>query len=1546
MYYVLVLSGNRCKDEFLPDNGSWSGSISVTGNDAHRINDIEIPVRLLDNEWFVSCPKGFKWEGTNYAGKDELHISGSMGLSMVRNTTRIRMQFIRCTLADTVFKKYLLPQEGRVDIGRDKQGAIVMEDNAVSAHHGVLKLSGGECWYEDEDSQAGSYINGIFHKNDKSHLSFGDVITFPSGFKILYLGSIIAVNNTKRLSQIKLTPAVMHISQREEIDAKNLPEMIQYHHRMVRILDKVDNETVELEAPPAMQSQNEQPMILSLGPSLTMIVPMGLSILVSGRSASGLVMIGGSSAMSIMWGIIGARYRRKTAAQLEEKRRRVYGKYISEMDALLHEKYDKEYSRLLMNNPDVGQCALIPGSNSRRLWERLPSHPDFTTVRLGKGKVPITNEIKVPKEKLSLIDDPLSQDMKDLSGRYSEIVDAPITITLKDNPVVGIIGGENAYAVAKSIVIQLAALHSYHDLHICILTEEKDADQWQWARWLPHVFASEDRTLRMVVSTSEARQAVLSHLDDVLAMRVTSHEEKKDNDDQDGQSETFLPHYVVLCTNPDLLDNAPLMRTVVSGQYGVSVVLLCSGLEHLPKECKLLIDVDGGNVLTADGEYTKMEPEYPHEGLLKQFSSDIAPIRVKASAEDAAIPTLVTFLEIYGVKRVEDMDIWRMWSENKAYEGLKSIIGYRAGSQPFILDISDKAHGPHGLVAGTTGSGKSVMLETYILSLAANYSPDMVRFILIDYKGGGMADTFKDLPHVTGIIDNLQGPRIIQRALASIEGEIHRRERIFKESGVNNIHDYMRFVAGDPNEEKLPHLIIIIDEFAELKSEQPEFMAKLVSAARVGRSLGLHLILATQKPSGSVSPEIEANTNFRICLRVQSRSDSMDMLHHPDAAYIKGMGRCYVKVGNDEIFEQVQTSFSGAEYKPNERDTRFEAKLLDGAGRTINIKKKRKKTNERIPTEMDSVLEEISRTAKMHNLDTRHLLWQPILKGMLYLDELDEYKNVAFNGTEWKETGEGLIIPFALADDVANQRYLTAQIDITAARNLMLVGLAGTGKTTLVQTMVTALASKYSPEKVNIYIMSLTSRTLGSLLEFPQVGDVIFDGDEHEIFRMIDMLKRECDTRKNRFEAAFTNGFVEYNRACRLKGEKEEAAIVVFIDRMQQLRDVIESNEEVYDDLFRLIREGSSSGIFFVITSMGGNEIPMKLRDCISGIALQLREKADFSDTLGVRVPVEMDMIAPVTGRGMAVINETPYEIQVALAGHAQTDIERIAQITELGKQMQNAWKGPKPKGISRIPEDATYEQFSGTAGYTECEANRLALPIAYGINSGDARVIDLQTDFSYLITGARKTGKTNALMCIAKTFAQRGAMVYIAGGDEWNQFIAEIGATRLRPESKEYADFICGSLITDYVKPRNAEKKTAQNKSQLKEIASRHVPIVMIFDNMDEFMDIGKYPHFTNAAKMLGFMFTDAANCGIYTFASVSTGALTTMARQTPFVQLIGQNRGIVMGGRFGDNDVWNIPNTVMNYKQKNASLPKGNGFMVNGESVEQIVFPLLVEK
>ena len=258
------------------------------------------------------------------------------------------------------------------------------------------------------------------------------------------------------------------------------------------------------------------------------------------------------------------------------------------------------------------------------------------------------------------------------------------------------------------------------------------------------------------------------------------------------------------------------------------------------------------------------------------------------------------------------MNVVSRWASHAPYKSLAVPLGLRGQNDIVQLNLHEKAHGPHGLVAGTTGSGKSEIIQSYILSLAVNFHPHDVAFLLIDYKGGGMANLFRDLPHLLGTITNLDGAQSM-RALASINAEIHRRERLFGQYGVNHINQYQKkFKLGEATE-PLPHLFLISDEFAELKVNQPDFIKELVSIARVGRSLGVHLILATQKPSGVVDDQIWSNSRFKLALKVADRGDSMEMLRTADAAEITQTGRAYLQVGNNEVYELFQTAWSGAD---------------------------------------------------------------------------------------------------------------------------------------------------------------------------------------------------------------------------------------------------------------------------------------------------------------------------------------------------------------------------------------------------------------------------------------------------------------------------------------------------------------------------------------------------------------------------------------------------------------------------------------------------------
>lgn len=428
--------------------------------------------------------------------------------------------------------------------------------------------------------------------------------------------------------------------------------------------------------------------------------------------------------------------------------------------------------------------------------------------------------------------------------------------------------------------------------------------------------------------------------------------------------------------------------------------------DDVPKECSLLFTLSdsGQHTMTYLREIDRpdavfaLDPYSPEDA--GRCMRIVANTDLRIVSQAYSLPKTVTFLEMFGVGRVEDLNPMKRWRESNPMKSLSTPVGIGSGGELMQLDLHQKFQGPHGLVAGMTGSGKSEFLITYILSMAVNYHPDEVAFVLIDYKGGGLAGAFDDpdkgihLPHLVGTITNLDGPTI-QRALVSIQSELTRRQRIFNQvkhitdEGTMDIYAYQRLYRGGQVDEPMPHLFIISDEFAELKQQEPEFMERLISIARIGRSLGVHLILATQKPSGVVNDQILSNTKFRICLKVQDRSDSMDMLKRPEAAELKDTGRFYIQVGYNEFFSLGQSAWAGAPYEPrsqvvSRRDDSVQ--VIDNVGQPLIEVRPPREAQTAQGSELIAVLKELTAVAQAQGIPFRSL-WKPMLPHPLDLEK-------------------------------------------------------------------------------------------------------------------------------------------------------------------------------------------------------------------------------------------------------------------------------------------------------------------------------------------------------------------------------------------------------------------------------------------------------------------------------------------------------------------------------------------------------------------------------
>ena len=488
------------------------------------------------------------------------------------------------------------------------------------------------------------------------------------------------------------------------------------------------------------------------------------------------------------------------------------------------------------------------------------------------------------------------------------------------------------------------------------------------------------------------------------------------------------------------------------------MIFRSNNLSKLPKECSTFINISGvdgktsgvfENELVADKQQL-FEADLNVKGRidLPKCISAISKIPLRMPSGANKLPKILSFLEMYNVGKVEQLNSLYRWKENNPTISLNAPVGIDENGELFKLNLHEKAHGPHGLIAGMTGSGKSEFIITYILSMAINYHPYEVSFVLIDYKGGGLAGAFENrelgikLPHLAGTITNLDTVEM-NRALASIQSELRRRQKLFNEArdklgeSTIDIYKYQRFFREGKVETPISHLFIISDEFAELKMQQPEFMKELISTARIGRSLGVHLILATQKPSGIVDDQIWSNSKFRVCLKVQDKTDSRDMIGNFDAASLVDVGRFYLQVGYNEYFALGQSAWTGAAYFPEEkRKKRVDTSLqfINNIGETI------KSVNNEVMT-VKPQGEEINNIIKylisLSNNIKVNKLWLNPIPALIYVDDLE----TKYNYKHEKNVINPVIGEF---DDPNNQRQGLLTLNLSEAGNTIIYG--GTGR--------------------------------------------------------------------------------------------------------------------------------------------------------------------------------------------------------------------------------------------------------------------------------------------------------------------------------------------------------------------------------------------------------------------------------------------------------------------------------------------------------------------
>lgn len=1172
----------------------------------------------------------------------------------------------------STFRRYAVSGDCRLNIGRAEDNQIIFGNRFVSSHHACLTLEQGTWSITDTQSSNGTFVNQ--RRIATTPLKPGDTVHIL-GLKLIVGDGFLALNDPDGLVKVsasgiwEVQPQEVQPSQKECVEPQS-----ETFYRSPRFSRSVVRGSIKVDAPPAPLRMEEVPLPLLLGPALTMgvtAVLMGAIAvinLVNGTSdlMSAIPTIAMSAAMlcgTLLWPMLTKSHEKKKAEQGEKRRQEKYREYLEHIRNEIYALSAQQKEILLSSSPSLADCETRILERRRDLWERSWEQKDFLRLRLGLGTLPLDAEMRFPENRFSLDDDYLMNELLRLQNEPKILSDVPITCPLRENVVTGIVGpAEQAETLLKGLVLQMAALHSYHELKLVFLLGQEDYETWSFVRWLPHVW-SEDGDMRLLATDEAEAKALSAWLEEELARR----EENKDR-----QAVDALPHYVLVVLKPALAEKMGGFSRVLSAspKLGFSCVASAPSLRELPKECAMVVELEGTQGAIYDKKDSSHDrlaftPETAEKMDLDRAAIVLANLEEEVQQEHFTLPNMLTFLELYGVGKAEHLNALTRWKENNPANTLQVPIGVGTDGETFCLDLHEKFHGPHGLVAGMTGSGKSEFIVTYILSLAVNFHPDEVAFILIDYKGGGLAGAFENpekgvrLPHLAGTITNLDGTAV-KRSLISIQSELRRRQAIFNEArrisgeGTIDIYKYQKMYRSGQVAEPIPHLFIISDEFAELKSQQPEFMNQLISAARIGRSLGIHLILATQKPSGVVDDQIWSNSRFRVCLKVQERSDSMDMIKRPDAAQISETGRFYLQVGFNEFFAMGQSAWCGAPYVPSdkpEKNVDDSVTVIDHLGRVLAEAKPGKRKPEQGGTsQIVAVVRYLSELSDGGRVAARQL-WMPAIPAVIYLDDICKKYHHQTDLTELDPVvGE--------YDDPFNQLQGLLTLNFSGKGNVLLYGSVGSGKTTLLNTMLYGLLRDYDAARLNVYLIDLGEETLQAFEKAPQVGGVLLSGDGEKVTNLFKMLSEELQRRKKRF--AQDEG--DYRLYSRRTG-KAVPHILVVVRNYSAFSEQFEAQEET---LLQLTREGSKYGIYFLIANNSATAIRYRIAQNFAQVLpLQLNDQSEYVALLG-----STDGVYPsrCKGRGIFKTDRT-YEFQTAHLGPdcGQSFIRAFA--LELSKQ-------------------------------------------------------------------------------------------------------------------------------------------------------------------------------------------------------------------------------------------------------------------------------------
>lgn len=1446
---------------------------------------------IFNNEGYVEIPAGANVRLNEKLLPDENGIINilndeKLSLNGIEPELFVKKEFLKGLFA-LLFEEneaayYIKPMHTPIVIGSSQNSNIIIDNtNArVVVDENKITVYIGEI-----------YLNGKKLGRGEFPIFYGDCILIGN--------TKITVNNNRIICSGTSYKCKLNFAWNDDEAGEEFP----VYKRSPRIIKHLPNKNVDIRPPEKLHKNNRSIAKTLISPLITLSATVAIGVLL-GR---GLMMLMGiaSTATALVFSLVTLTAGRRESKEKENKRKIAYNEYLLRKRCELNSLYMEQMESLRYHNPSIKEIEEMILNHSPRIYERASSDSDFITLSLGVANQPISFRITEQKEVIGEVEDPLQKEMYDVINTYVSVPDMPVIVDLKESHL-GLVGEhQNIYNVIFAIIAQLCFHQSYHDIEIITLIDSENKNIFDWIKWYPHCKVK-SINISGLISAENQRDQVLGNLAQLL-------KERKQKKDESKKENRFLPHYIFIIDSPKMIINHSIMEHLQSQSMDLdfSLVYTTNIQSNLPDNIKTIFTVESknqGTLLMNNGKLMNHKVKlYDTTAVnLEKMSRALTPL-IHNKGVSTQIPDNITFFELYNVKKPEEIPVEVLWNENKSYKSLAVPLGVRAKDDIVYLNLHEKAHGPHGLVAGTTGSGKSEIVQSYILSLAINFHPYDVGFLLIDYKGGGMANMFEKLPHLLGTITNLDGSESM-RALASIKSELARRQRIFNDYEVNNINQYTKLFKSGKASQPMPHLFLISDEFAELKKEQPEFISELVSAARIGRSLGVHLILATQKPSGVVDDQIWSNSKFKLALKVQNESDSKEVLKTPDAARITQPGRAYLQVGNNEVYELFQSAWSGAEYSEIVVEKGFDSRIYRinslGQGELLNDDLSEDEADRSLKeTQLDVIVNHIRKIYNSQNCISVEKPWLPPLREKIVSPHIKIGENVG----DFKIYD--LDIAIGIVDIPEHQIQKEYHHDFFKDGNFAVFGSSGFGKSTTEMNMALGLACKNSPANLNYYILDFGTASLIQLKGLPHTADYITFDENEKLDKFIKLILTEIKIRKSLFANESALNFKMYNNNAAVK----IPAIIVFIDNYDVVR---EMGIEFEAFITKLTRDGVSVGIYTVISASRVNAVKYSvLSNFKNKIAQCMFDHADSMTVVG-RSKYKLPEI-----KGRALVKLDDVSVMQCYLPYIFEDDEAYAKgISTVVNTIFDKNTAECPKGIPMLPETVTYNNIYQSE---IIKSKKLAV----GLDTENVQVQYLDLNIStHLIVGSSQSGKTNILRLACREFSD--STIFIS--DAWSLDLMDYAdkANIVYMSSKNHLENFVTELEKT-VSSREQEFLSLNGTMKMKTFCENQPPLLLLIDDGDNFVELTK-----SQARRVEEVLKKAAGFGLAVITTTAPGKLRGFDNISKMLK--DSQSGLILGNP-GEQTIFSLP-VMRGYKPQIDM-----GFIYFRGTAKNVKIPLL---